>query len=57
MRCLACDVALTDTESVRKTGTGHYIDLCDQCFSTIKDELFEFSGVEGSEFEQENNDE
>lgn len=53
MKCLACDEILTDTEAVRKTGTGHYIELCDQCFFYIKDELFEYSGVEGIEYESE----
>ena len=32
MRCLACDVALSDFESTRKTVSGHYLDLCNKCF-------------------------
>ena len=32
MRCMACDRALTDYESTRKSiVTGEYIDLCNNC--------------------------
>lgn len=38
MRCLACNKELSDFEATRKsTETGEYIDLCNVCFSTIKD--------------------
>jgi|GEM_PF-3283838 len=40
MRCAACDVALTDYESTRKSLiTNQYYDLCNNCFKTIKDDL------------------
>jgi len=36
MRCLACNRALSDFESTRKsTETGEYLDLCNFCYSTI----------------------
>ena len=40
MRCLACDVALTDFESTRKSATsGEYVDLCNKCFYSIMEDL------------------
>jgi hypothetical protein len=40
MRCLSCDVALSDREATRKSlRTGDFIDLCDECFSTIEDQV------------------
>ena len=39
MRCLSCDRALSDKESTRKfQGSKTYVDLCDKCFDTIKDQ-------------------
>lgn len=36
MRCKACNKALSDFESTRKsTETGEYIDLCNWCYGTI----------------------
>ena len=41
MRCLSCDKILNDYESTRKsTMTGEYIDLCNHCYSTIKDQIY-----------------
>jgi hypothetical protein len=41
MRCRACDVELNDFEATRKSMvTGDYFDLCNHCFSTIKDDIF-----------------
>jgi hypothetical protein len=38
MRCVACNVALDDLESTRKSGvTGEYVDLCNTCFWSIPD--------------------
>lgn len=35
MRCMACDVVLTDFEATRKYhGTDKHIDLCNDCFYT-----------------------
>ena len=41
MRCLSCDKILNDYESTRKSAvTGEYIDLCNHCYSTIKDQVY-----------------
>jgi len=41
MRCLSCDKILNDYESTRKSNmTGEYIDLCNHCYSTIKDQIY-----------------
>lgn len=38
MRCLSCNVNLSDYEiSRRSLTTGDYIDLCNRCFSDIQD--------------------
>lgn len=38
MRCYACNEELSDYESTRKSNvTGEYLDLCNNCFSTIED--------------------
>lgn len=39
MRCIACNEELNDYESTRKDLHGHYIDMCNHCYSTIKDDL------------------
>lgn len=40
MRCLSCNVALTDAESVRKNKeTGKYYDLCADCYHAYKENL------------------
>lgn len=40
MRCKSCNKILTDFESTRKAATtGDYIDLCNGCFSYIKDDV------------------
>lgn len=41
MRCRSCDCNLTDFESTRKSmTTGEYFDLCNSCFSTIRDHVW-----------------
>jgi len=41
MRCLSCDCELTDFEATRKGAySGQYIDLCNACFSSIRDQLY-----------------
>lgn len=41
MRCRSCDCELTDFESTRKSMvTGEYFDLCNSCFSTIRDDIW-----------------
>jgi len=38
MHCRACDIELSNRESVRKSKTtGEYLDLCNRCFATIAD--------------------
>lgn len=38
MRCLSCNVVLSDREATRKGSvTGEFLDLCDDCLSTIPD--------------------
>ena len=40
MRCYCCDKILSDFESTRKSvNTGEYLDMCNKCYATIKDEL------------------
>lgn len=39
MRCVACDCELNDYESTRKDLHGDYIDMCNHCYSTIKDDI------------------
>jgi hypothetical protein len=40
MRCKACDCKLSDLESSRKSvTTGTYIDLCNHCYSFIKEDV------------------
>ena len=40
MRCYCCDRPLSDFESTRKSvSTGEYLDMCNKCYSTIKDDL------------------
>lgn len=40
MRCMSCNVALTDAESVRKNkATGEYYDLCRDCYQAYKQNL------------------
>lgn len=39
MRCVACDKNLSDYESTRKDLSGEYIDMCNHCYGTIKDDL------------------
>ena len=39
MRCLACNAELNDYEATRKDLHGDYIDMCNHCYSTIKDDI------------------
>jgi hypothetical protein len=39
MRCVACDKELNDYESTRKDLHGEYIDMCNHCYGTIKEDL------------------
>lgn len=40
MRCLSCNIELSDFEATRKyVDTPHYVDLCNSCYSTIAEDL------------------
>lgn len=48
MRCLSCNVILTDKEATRKyASSGTFIDLCDNCFKDIEEEV---STLEGNNY-------
>lgn len=38
-RCVACDKNLNDYESTRKDLHGNYVDLCNNCYRPIRDDL------------------
>ena len=40
MRCLACNKALNDYESTRKSATtGEYLDICNGCFHNVEQDI------------------
>lgn len=39
MRCVACDKNLNDFESTRKDLHGNYLDMCNQCYGEIKNDV------------------
>jgi hypothetical protein len=40
MRCQACNKALNDFESTRKSvTTGQYVDLCNHCFHDVENDI------------------
>ena len=40
MRCVCCNVALTDYEATRKSVvTNEYFDMCNKCFKTIREDM------------------
>lgn len=39
MRCIACDKNLNDFESTRKDLHGNYLDMCNECYGHIKDDV------------------
>lgn len=54
MRCLSCNKNLSNKESTRKSVvTDEYLDLCDDCLSTIADDVAYIEGncTDESEFE------
>ena len=59
MRCYCCDKALSDFESTRKSvATGDYLDMCNKCYSTIKEDLHaeeRYDLFDGDEDELEDN--
>jgi hypothetical protein len=55
MRCRACNRNLTNQESTRKSvNLGDYIELCNGCFSYIKNEVPTTEGVRTDETGIEN---
>lgn len=62
MRCQSCDKGLSDFESTRKSAvTGEYFDLCNHCFSTIREELqykerYDLINVSDLDEEEEDNE-
>ncbi len=39
MRCIACDKNLNDFESTRKDLHGGYLDMCNECYNYIKEDV------------------
>lgn len=40
MRCYCCNERLTEYEATRRNAmTGEFIDMCNTCYATIKDDL------------------
>jgi NAD-dependent SIR2 family protein deacetylase len=39
MHCISCNEELTDFELTRKNTAGEYLDLCNVCFNTIKEDV------------------
>lgn len=66
MKCLSCDVVLTDFEATRKyAGSGVFVDLCNRCFDVkeqppvverydlMTEELVEQQTMEFEEYDSE----
>lgn len=54
MRCQACNVILTPTESVRRfKGSGEFVDLCGKCLETISDDVTTMEGNTTDENEED----
>jgi hypothetical protein len=52
MRCLSCNVLLTDYEATRRyTGSQGFVDLCNHCFSTVEEDILvtERADLKGAE--------
>jgi hypothetical protein len=57
MRCLSCNVALTDSEATRKfRESEEFVDLCNHCFhlSDFDDDTIIHSNLDDSSDEEEN---
>ena len=39
MHCTACNVELTDFEATRQDTSGEYVNLCNECFRFIQDDV------------------
>lgn len=38
-RCVACDKNLNDYESTRKDLHGQYLDMCNRCYTPVRDQI------------------
>jgi hypothetical protein len=57
MRCAACNVILTTSESVRRfKNSGDFVDLCNKCLSTISEDVETVDG-EAHDEDDSNEDE
>lgn len=56
-RCRACDKVLNDFEMTRKYPSGEYLDLCNHCYSFIKDEIDVIERADLREYEDWDEDE
>ena len=52
MRCIACDKNLNDFESTRKDLHGGYLDMCNQCYGEIKDDVLSIERLDLSVTEE-----
>ena len=52
MRCIACDKNLNDFESTRKDLHGKYLDMCNQCYGEIKDDVLSIERLDLSVTEE-----
>lgn len=58
MRCYCCDRALSDFESTRKSATtGEFLDMCNKCYATIKDDLLSEERYDLYDGDEENTEE
>jgi hypothetical protein len=58
MRCLSCNVVLSDKEATRKyASSGTYVDLCDHCFTDIADDVAVIEGNDTDGFEESSEEE
>lgn len=39
MKCLSCNVTLSDFEATIKDTEGNYLELCNVCYGTIKNDI------------------
>lgn len=57
MRCSACNVILTTSESVRRfKDSGDFVDLCNKCLSTISEDVSTVEGIASDEEEYTDDD-
>ena len=50
MRCLSCNCVLNDREATRRgLSTNEFIDMCDNCYDTIRELVPAYSRDEGGD--------